>query len=105
MKEGRSAKYGRCLSSWVNFTIQSFPEEIRRDYKARFLEELKRYSFAKRKKGSHFNEGCAYELSGLEEVDIRNPGHLARIVKEGINLMYQKGTAKNVLGSLVSNLE
>jgi hypothetical protein len=105
MKKGRSEKYGRCLSSWVNFTIQSLPDEARGDYKARLLDDLKKYPFAPRKRGSPPNEGGVHELSTLESVEIENPEHLARLVKEGIHLIYQKGTASIVLNALLKKLE
>jgi hypothetical protein len=105
MREGRSAKYGRCLSSWINFTIDSLPAEARKDYRVMLLEDLRKYPLTPRKRGSPSNEGDVHELSSLESVNIENPEHLAKLIREGIHLMYQKGTASNVLNALLKKLE
>jgi hypothetical protein len=54
----------------------------------------------RRKKGEAPNEGCTYELSDIVDIDMNQPEHLARLVKEGIHLMYQKQTAARVLAVL-----
>jgi hypothetical protein len=48
--------------------------------------------------------GCVQELAEIEEVDLNNPKHLAKLVKESIHLMYQKQTSKRALYSLLENL-
>jgi len=100
MKETRAGKYGRNLAIWIGHTIERIPKEEREGYKTRFLEELKTYSLTPRKNGQPRNEGCVHELSELEKVDPGNPEHLARLVKEGIHLMYQKDTSSRVLDAL-----
>ena len=100
MKETRAGKYGRKLAIWVNRTIEGMSEGQTEDYKTRFLSELETYSLTPRKSGQPLNDGCVHELSGLTEVDIRNPEHLAMLVKEGIHLMYQKQTSAKVLDAL-----
>jgi hypothetical protein len=53
------------------------------------IKELKKYSFEPRKKGSPKNSGCVWELKDFLSPDCRNPIHLAKILKEGIHLMYK----------------
>jgi hypothetical protein len=100
MKETRAGKYGRNLAIWINHTIEEMPEGKREDYRARFLTELKTYSFRPRKNGQPCNEGCVHELSDLAEIEISNPEHLAMLVKEGVHLMYQKETSARVFEAL-----
>ena len=99
-QETRSGKYGRFLSVWIHYTLsQQSPE-----YRIKFLEELKRYSVNPRKKGEPRNEGCVSELEGLSELEIQNPEQLAKLIKEGFHLMYQKKTSANAHASLLDNL-
>lgn len=104
-KETRAGKYGRFLAVWVEHTIC---EQIKRcpmdyqkeDYRKRFLHELCQYSFEPRKKGSPKIQGCKWELESLDDFSISGPEELAKLVKEGIHLMYQKQTAARVFRSL-----
>ena len=105
MRETRAGKYGRNLAIWIDHTIDTMPEDLRKDYRARFLDELSTYSLKPRKNGQPRNEGCVHELSDLTEVDIRNPEQFARLVKEGVHLMYQKQTSARVLDSLEAYLK
>jgi len=105
MKETRGAKYGRNLALWIDYTIENLPEEKKKDYKVRLVKELKNYSFEPRKKGTPKNSGCVRELEGIVDVDIEEPEELAKLVKEGIHLMYQKFTAKRVFDSLLKYLD
>jgi len=104
MEETRGAKYGRNLAIWVNYTIQTLPEEKRESYQNRLIKELRKYSLKPRKKGEPRNSGCAFELENIDKCNIKNPEDLARLLKEGIHLMYQKQTAEKVLKSLLDNL-
>lgn len=101
MIETRAGKYGRNLAIWLNHTISTIPKKQRDVYRARFLDELRNYSFETRKKGQPRNSGCVHELTDLTEIDVNNPENLARLVKEGVHLMYQKKTAALVLNALL----
>ncbi|MCX6774800.1 MAG: hypothetical protein NTY99_01775 [DPANN group archaeon] len=101
----RAATYGQVLADWVGYTIQTIPETEREAYRSKLIEELRKYSFEPRKKGSPKNSGCTCELETIvESFDMKNPEHVAKLIKEGIHLMYQKGTAKRVLESLLASL-
>jgi len=58
-----------------------------------------------RRNGQPRNEGCIHELSNLTKVEINNPKHFARLVKEGVYLMYQKQTSAKVLDALQEYLK
>jgi hypothetical protein len=104
MKETRAAKYGRNLAVWIQYTIHTIPAEQREQYRTSFVRELSNYSFKPRRKGEKPNSGCNYELRNIDCCDISDPLDLARLVKEGIHLMYQKNTAKKVIDSLLENI-
>lgn len=74
-------------------------------YRKLFLDEVKNYSFEGRKKGEKLGSGCVYELENIDKIDSLNPEDVSKLVKEGIHLMYQKGTAKLVLNALIENLK
>jgi hypothetical protein len=105
MSETRAGKYGRILARWIDYTINTLPESQRENYRLRFLGELNNYSLIPRKIGQPRNEGCVNELSDLVNVDIANPEDFARLVKEGIHLMYQKQTSARVLFALQEYLK
>lgn len=98
--ETRAGKYGRFLAVWVDYTIS----QQKPGYRSKFLEELKKYSLRPRKKGEPKHEGCVLELECLGELNIEQPEHLAKLVKEGIHLMYQKQTSAKTLSSLLNYL-
>jgi hypothetical protein len=104
MIETRGVKYGRNLAIWINHTIQSIPYDSRKDYRTRLKKELKNYSLVPHRKGEPRNSGCNFELENIDRIDVSNPKQLARLIKEGIHLMYQKQTAEKVLTSLLENL-
>jgi len=104
MGETRAGKYGRNLAVWINYTLDRLSEDEMESYKSRFLEELRKYSLEPRRSGEPRNSGCIHELSELAEVNIENPEEFARLVKEGIHLMYQKQTSARVLKSLLEYL-
>lgn len=57
------------------------------------------------KKGAARNPSDVGELRTIFHFDIiKNLEHLGKLIKEGLHLMYQKGTAKSVLDSLLKNL-
>jgi hypothetical protein len=101
----RAATYGQVLADWVVYTIKTIPKSKQENYKLRFIEELKSYSFEPRKKDEPRNSADNPELENIVgSFDVRNPEHVAKLIKEGIHLMYQKGTAKRVLDSLLEKL-
>ncbi|VVB79417.1 Uncharacterised protein [uncultured archaeon] len=104
MGETRAGKYGRNLAIWINYTFQTIPQDHRKGYRTRFISELRKYSLKPRAEGEPSNEGCVHELSDLVDIEILNPEHFARLVKEGIHLMYQKQTSARVLKALEENL-
>lgn len=89
MNQTRAGRYGNNLAAWVDYTITTIPESQRQSYKSLFLKEIKAYSF---------------EPEHLSRCNIKNPKDLAKIVKEGINLMYQKKTARRAIESLIESL-
>ena len=103
MGETRGGKYGRNLAIWINGTISEFGGDSQ--YRTRFLDELRDYSFEFRKEGQPKNSGCVHELTDILDVDITCPEQFARLVKEGIHLMYQKNTSRRVFDSLLEYLE
>jgi hypothetical protein len=104
MDETRAGKYGRFLALWINYTINTIPPRNREQYRANFIKELRDYSFEPRKKGQPRNSGCNLELEDMAEINPQSPEELARLIKEGIHLMYQKQTAAKVMTSLLKHL-
>jgi len=100
LKETRAGKYGRFLATLLDYVFDTMPS----DYKEDFVRELETYSFEPRKKGTPRGSGCVYELEDIDRIDVENPEDLAKLIKEGIHLMYQKQTAKKVMDSLLENL-
>ncbi len=105
-REIRAKRFGEAYGMFLDHVIDTIiPEERRRDYRKRFLSELKTYSFKPRRNGEPRNEGCVFELEGIGELDISNPEHLAKLVKEGLHLMYQKNTSRHAFDGLLDALE
>jgi len=104
VKEKRGAKYGRNLAMWINWTIDKLPKHIREDYKKEFLDEVKTYSFTPRKQGTPRNEGCVFELEGIISVNIENPNHLARLVKEILHERFSKTASQSIMKAILANL-
>jgi len=102
MDETRASKYGRNLAIVLNAVLDSIPANS--NYRKVFLNELQTYSLEPRKKGMPIGTNCTHELADIENVTLANPKQLAKLVKEGIHLMYQKQTARKVLYSLLENL-
>lgn len=102
MKETRGGRYGRLYAGLLNHVIDVLDADGR--YRRAFLDELQSYCLKPRKKGEPKNKGGVSELEDMAELDASNPRELARVVKEGIHLMYQKDTARRVLYSLLNNL-
>jgi len=102
MIETRSGKYGRNLALFIGRVLDSIPADQK--YRKSFLNELQTYSLEPQKKGTPPGPGCINELENIDQIDINNPQHLAKLIKEGIHLMYQKRTARKVLYSFLENL-
>ncbi|MDD5133748.1 MAG: hypothetical protein PHD81_00020 [Candidatus Nanoarchaeia archaeon] len=105
MIETRAERYGRNLGIQIEYVISTLPKNQRENYKTKFLKEVKNYSFKSRKKGQPKNEGCVKELDDLENIDVKTPEDLAKLVKEGFHLMYQKGTSERVFKAMLKYLE
>lgn len=103
MIESRSEKYGRFLAQLTDYLLLSLYDGRKNERKI-FLNELKNYSFKHKKKDESPNEGCLKELEYITKLDLNNPAHLAKLIKEGFHLMYQKRTSKKALDSLLKNL-
>ena len=88
MRETKAGKYGRNLAVIINYIIGTMPEKIRRNYRQRLAKEVSDW---------RFND----ELEGIDEIEITNPGHLGRLIKQSANLMYNKNTGKNALDALL----
>jgi hypothetical protein len=101
----RAGKYGSNLAIWIEHTISTIPESQRKTYRTRFMNELKKYSFEPRKEGTPQNSGCINELEEISIVDLKNPEDLAKLVKEGMHLMYQKRTSFRAMKSLMEYLD
>ncbi|MFH1711479.1 MAG: hypothetical protein ABH840_04165 [Nanoarchaeota archaeon] len=95
--ETRAGKYGRFLAGFILNYISE-----REDYKERFLKEFRKYSDKQRKRGEPRNSGCVFELDGLDDFD-GSPESLAKLLKEGIHLMYQKQTGRRCRKSFLDN--
>jgi len=108
MGSTRAGRYGQNLAIWISDTLNtktaSLSEKQGKTYRARFLNELKSYSLEPRKAGQPRNSGCVHELSDISVVNIDNPEQFARLIKEGIHLMYQKQTSARVLEALLKYL-
>ena len=100
--EARTVRYARFLAEFYSCFFELIDPE-NKEYKKRFLLELRNYSDVPRKRGEPRNEGCVRELEGIE-FDATNPEHAAKLLKEGLHLMYQKQTSKRVLDCLIENL-
>ena len=103
MKETRGGRYGRNLAVLLDYVLDSLPAD--KKYRRAFLKELQNYCLEPRREGTPRNKRDCSELEGIAEVDVKDPRELARLVKEGIHLMYQKETARRVLCGLLERLE
>jgi len=103
MRETRAAKYGRNLAVLIGWMLdKSYPLTAR--YKRVFLLELQDYPIMPRRKGTPRNEGAVDELENVDTINPENPRHAAKVIKQGLHLMYQKNTSKNSLYALLENL-
>lgn len=94
--KSRGSKCGNSFATWVNYTINTIPKEKKEEYKSKLIEELNKYSFDPKKDKR--------ELDKVDSIDLQNPVHLAKLIKENINLFYQKQTARRFLDSLLSRI-
>lgn len=102
----RASDYGKAWAITINrFISKIIPENERVGYRKRFLDEFQNYSLKPKKKNSLTNPEDHSELADIiENFDPENPEHYARLCKEGLHLMYQKGTAARTMKSFLENL-
>jgi hypothetical protein len=105
MKTSRAREFGRHYGQFLNYIIQTIPQNQRNFYKAKLISELEKYSFEPRKQGHPENTGCVKELEGLLDLNPQNPEHTARLVKEMAHLMYQKQTTKRIFENMIQQLK
>jgi len=105
LMETRAGKYGRFLAEFVLSYVRGLPERVRGDYERRFLVEFNNYSDVPRKEGEPVNAGCVYELLNMGSFDSGNPEQLARVMKEGLHLMYQKQTSRRCREGFLERFE
>jgi len=103
MRETRAGKFGRNFAVFIDWALTK-PEPVSDSYRRRFLVEMQSYSTVPRKEGAPRNEGTVDELEGIDTINPENPGHAARVIKQGLHLMYQKNTSRNALYALLENL-
>ena len=101
----RGRLYGEHLAVIINRVIQTIDPDEREDYKNAFISGMKAYSLKPRKEGTSKNSEDVCKLESLTSVNIENPEDLVRIISEGIDLMYQKNTAKQVINGLLEKLK
>ena len=106
MKESKPTKWGRNAAVFFDYYIGLLPisHEEKERYKAMFLDETQNFSFEPKKKGEPRNSGCVDELQGIDTIDPKNPYHVAKWFKQGIQMWYQKRTQKNGLEPCVKML-
>jgi hypothetical protein len=102
---GRYAKLGISDAEIVKGIIDLLPlsDSERIEYKIQFLGEFNNYSDKKRKVGEPENEGCIRELENIAKIDIHNPKHLAKWLKEHQHTKYQKNNVGRERKSFFDN--
>ena len=106
MKQNRGAELGKCIASCVNYLINTLPDAQRENYKDRFIDELKKYSFTPKRKDEPPNAGCIYELEDIvNKFDPQDPKHLAKVCKEIAHCRYNKAAAASILNSILGNIQ
>jgi len=93
-KETRGYKYGKSLAVFVGAFFQILPDDVREEYRKEFLNEL----------GTYHKNHVVRELEEIREFDIKNPVHLAKLIKESFHLMYQRTTSGKALDGFLENL-
>lgn len=99
-RKPRATTLGEFMAVITEYIISTVPGSQRRYYRSRLVEELKRYSFKSRPKGTPRHEGCVYELEGidLEGFNVpEDPETVARGLKEVAHMMYLKPHARRYL--------
>jgi len=104
MSESRFSRLGRYEAHLVYAFILQISETERANYVVAFFQEVKRYSDVPRRKGEPKNVGCVWELNDLDDFDLMNPGHLAKLVKEIWHTKYQKQNAKRERTAFLTEL-
>ena len=92
MKETKAGKYGRNLAIIIKYAIKgAIPKRARKQYREAIAQEISNWRFAD-------------EFSDIDEMDITNPRHVGKLIKQGANLMYNKNTGKNALDALLKEM-
>lgn len=94
MIKTRAAHLGENYAALVHFVISKIPAGQREEYKTRLVTELEKYSFT----------ANIRELEDITVINVEIPEELAKFIKEDANFYYQKGTARRVLTSILTDL-
>jgi len=106
MKQNRGAELGKCIAVCVNYLIDTLPKAQRENYKDRFTDELKKYSFVPKRRDEPPNAGCVYELEDIvNKFDPQDPKHFAKVCKEIAHWRYNKAAAASFLNSILDCLQ
>lgn len=105
MKTSRAREFGKHYGQFLNYIIQTIPQNQRESYRVKLISELEKYSFEPRKQGNPENSGCVRELEELANLTPQNPEHTAKLVREMAHLMYQKQTTKRIFEELIGQLK
>ena len=104
-EETRAEKFGRSLANQTRAVLNSYPKKQALDYADILMMKLSDYSFRKRKEGEPIHEGCRWSLSNLERVDIYNPEENALLIKEVLDMTYNKDRAYAIFLSFMDAME
>lgn len=74
----RSGLYGRYLGMMVNYIVENQDEMEKEEYRQKVVEEIKEFD----------PKDSERELREIEKFEVEEPEDLAKVVKEGMHLMY-----------------
>jgi len=96
--------YGKELASLVKFALKSVPENIRKDYKIKLSEELRKHEFQIRKKTDppHPNSKKRYSLEEIPNPEF--PEGLAKIIIHQLDLNYNAFTSNAIKDYLLKEI-
>ena len=106
MKKDRGANLGKCVAYIFNYLISTLPENQKENYRHRFIDELKKYSFVPKRRDEPPNAGCVYELEDIvNKFNPQDPKHFAKVCKEIAHWRYNKAAAASFLNSILDCLQ